>query len=126
MVRAGSRTFDGGNNKLMEQMSERWKEISRRLDEEERERLLSVQALSPLPRRRVPYPWEDLASLISRTAEAMGYASPSWILRPELAKHSIAPEGLPLLSGRADYQMLGRLLGLDESTLPTLTLHRFS
>lgn len=110
----------------MEQTSERWKEIYRRLDEEEREKLLSVQALSPLPRRRVPWPWEDLASLISRTADAMGYASPSWVLRPESAKHSIAPEALPLLSGQVDYRMLSRLLDLDESTLRSLTLHRFS
>ena len=110
----------------MEQTSERWKEIHRQVDEEERERLLSVQALSALPRRKVPWPWEDLASLISRTADAMGYASPGWILRPESAKHSIAPEELPLLSAQADYRMLSHLLDLDESTLRSLTLHRFS
>jgi hypothetical protein len=110
----------------MEHMGERWKEIQRRLDEEMREELLSVQALSPLPRRRVPWPWEDLASLISRTAEAMGYASPGWILHPESVKYSIAPDEISLLSGQADYQMLGRFLGLDESTLRSLTLHRFS
>ena|SRR6266487_5102979 len=100
----------------MEHVSERWKEIQRRLDEEMREELLSVQALSPLPRRRVPWPCEDLASLISRTAEAMGYASPGWILRPESVKHSIAPDEIPLLSGQADYQMLGRLLVQNHAT----------
>ncbi|SRR6266487_3628971 len=108
------------------QASARWEEGRRRLDEEEREKLLSIQALSPLPRRRVPWPWEDLASVITRTAEAMGYASPGWILRPESAKHSIAPNELTLLGGQADYQMLGRLLDLDEATLRSLTLHRFS
>jgi TniQ len=82
--------------------------------------------LSLLPQRKVPWPWEDLASVVSRTAEAMGYSHPSWILHPELAEHRIAPEDLPLLGGQESYQMLGRLLGLDEATLRSLTLHRFT
>ncbi len=87
----------------------------------------SIQGLSsPLPRRTMPRPWEDLASVIGRTAQAMGYSQPGWILRPEKTGHSIPSEALPLLKWQLDYELLGRLLDLDESTLHGLTLHRFA
>jgi hypothetical protein len=46
----------------------------------------------PLPQRAAPQPWEDIASVISRTARKMGYGDPKWVLQPELIPHkSIAP-----------------------------------
>src|SRR6266571_2958944 len=81
---------------------------------------------APLPQRVIPLPWEDLPSLISRVARKMGYERPEWILRPEALSHSIAPSTLPLLRRRADYQLLKRLLLLEEEQLFSLTLHRFT
>jgi hypothetical protein len=86
----------------------------------------SIQGLSPLPRRTAPRRWEDLASVITRTAHVMGYPQPGWILRPEKAGHSISSEALPLLKWQLDYELLRRLLDLDEETLHNLTLYRFA
>ena len=86
----------------------------------------SLQDLVPLPRRVQPRPWEDLASVLSRTARKMDYPHPKWILQPESIAHRIEPDALPLLSASADYQMLGKLLGLDGERLAALTLHRFA
>src|SRR5258706_14007311 len=102
------------DEELQQQGTAKWEHYRRRLEEQARMKLLSIQALSPLPQRRVPWPWEDLASVISRSAEAMGYAIPGWILRPESAKHSIAPEDLTLPRDQESYLMLSRLLDLDE------------
>ena len=82
--------------------------------------------LGPLPLRAVPQPWEDLASVLSRTARKMEYPNPKWILQPESGTHRIEPDVLPLLSATEDYQMLGKLLALDEERIITLTLHRFA
>ena len=109
-----------------EQLSAKWAEHDRRLEEEKRAEIEAVQGLGPLPRRKAPLPWEDLASLISRTAEAMGYPTPGWILHPESAKHSIAPKDLAWLSMPLDYRMLGRLLDLDKAGIRALTLRRFA
>ena len=108
-----------------EELTAKRDESDRRLEEEKRAKILSVQELTPLPRRKIPLPWEDLASLISRAAGVMGYATPGWILHPESAKHSIAPKELPWLSAPLDYQMVGRLLGVDEAALHSLTLRHF-
>ena len=86
----------------------------------------SLQDLVPLPRRVLPRPWEDLASVLSRTARKMEYPHPKWIMQPESIAHRIEPDALPLLSASADYQMLGKLLGLDGERLVALTLHRFA
>ena len=80
----------------------------------------------PLPRRAVPRLSEDLASVIVRTAQAMGYPHPGWILRPEKAGHTIDSEELALLQRPLDYEMLVRLLDVDEATLHCLTLHHFA
>src|SRR6266567_4912264 len=80
----------------------------------------------PLPRRVTPHPSEDLASMIVRTAQAMGYPEPSWILRPEKVAHAVAPGELALLRRQFDYELLMRLLDIDEATLYQLTLHRFA
>ncbi|HEX9135286.1 MAG TPA: TniQ family protein [Ktedonobacteraceae bacterium] len=79
-----------------------------------------------LPRRATPRPWEDLASFISRTARHMGYEQPEWVLHPENSAQSIAPQRLAYLSRLADYELLERLLLLDEEVLYSLTLHRFA
>ncbi len=99
---------------------------TRQLEEQEQAKRRQIQELLPLPRRVVPLPWEDLASVITRAAQVMGYPQPDWILRPEKAEHSIARERLPLLARQLDYDLLGRLLNVDEELLHDLTLHRFT
>ncbi len=85
-----------------------------------------TQPIVPLPVRAIPRPFEDLASLISRAAEQMGYKNPAWILRPEEISYSVQPFRLGLLRNRMDYQFFEQLLGLDEEALYRLTLHRFA
>jgi TniQ len=107
-----------------------WKiQQEERLRQREAEKQMEVrlvQNLSPLPQRVAPRPWEDLASLLSRTARKMGYEHPQWLLRPEQIAYKISASSLPLLRRRADYLMLGRLLSLDEAQIYDLTLHRFA
>lgn len=98
----------------------------RQVEEQEQVKRRRIQELLPLPRRVVPQPWEDLASVITRAAQIMGYSQPGWILRPEKAGYNIPREALPLLARQLDYDLLGRLLNLDEATLHDLTLHRFA
>ncbi len=103
----------------------RERHIRQREDQEQAERR-QIQELLPLPRRAVPLPWEDLASVITRTAQVMGYPQPDWILHPEKVRYHVPREGLPLLVRQLDYDLLGRLLNLDEAILHNLTLHRFA
>lgn len=98
----------------------------RREEEQERTRLRQVMELLPLPRRAVPHPWEDLASVLSRTARIMGYARPQWLLRPEAVQHRIDQDTLPVLHRPMDSLLLSRLLHLEEKQLYSLTLHRFA
>jgi len=78
-----------------------------------------------LPLRVMPEPWEDLASLLSRTAVEMGYTKVQWLLRPEDVGYRRLPEAVCLLSKEADYRFLERLLQLEEEELYRLTYHRF-
>ena len=80
----------------------------------------------PLPLRVVPKLWEDLPSLLTRTAVRMGYPSPQWILRAEEAAHDIETINPCLLYKSVDYQYLQRLLSLGEETLYQCTYHRFA
>ncbi len=95
-------------------------------EEREQGRQHQLLGVLPLPRRVSPRPSEDLASVIVRTAHAMGYSEPGWILRPEKVAHVVAPGELALLRRRLDYELLMRLLDIDEATLYRLTLHRFA
>jgi hypothetical protein len=79
----------------------------------------------PLPVRVVPEPWEDLASLLSRTAVQMGYKKVNWLLQPEDIAYRRLTYGVCLLRGEEDYRYLKRLLQLEEETLYRLTFHRF-
>lgn len=99
---------------------------SRQLVEQEQAKRHWVREMLPLPRRAVPRLSEDLASVIVRTAQAMGYPRPNWILQPEKAGHTIVPEELALLQMPFDYGLLVRLLDIDEATLHCLTLHHFA
>lgn len=84
-------------------------------------------SLAPLPRRAVPRPWEDIASVLSRNASAMGYPDPRWLLHlQELPWYHINESELPYVSLKRDYLVLGRLLHLDEEALYRLTLHQFA
>jgi len=80
----------------------------------------------PLPLRVVPKPWEDLPSLLTRTAVRMGYPSPRWILRAEEVAYDMETANPCLLHKSADYQYLQHLLLLDEETLYQCTYHRFA
>ena len=80
----------------------------------------------PLPLRVVPKLWEDLPSLLTRTAVRMGYPSPQWILWAEEAAHDIETINPCLLYKSVDYQYLQRLLSLGEETLYQCTYHRFA
>src|SRR5258706_5785744 len=101
----------------------RREELRRQREAELRRKEQVVQALSPLPLRVIPLPWEDLASLLCRTARRMGYERPHWLLHPEQIAYSIDPAALPLLHRRTDYFFLQRLLLLEEEQLYRLTLH---
>ena len=79
----------------------------------------------PLPIRVVPEPWEDLSSLLSRTAVQMGYQKVGWLLRPEDCAYSRLERDVCFLLQDETYQYLGRLLQLSEEALYKLTLHRF-
>ncbi len=80
----------------------------------------------PLPLRVVPKPWEDLPSLLTRTAVRMDYPSPQWILRADEVAHDMETVNPCLLCKSADYQYLQHLLLLDEETLYQGTFHRFA
>jgi hypothetical protein len=82
--------------------------------------------LPPLPMRARPLPWEDLPSLLTRTAHRMGYEDPRWIVSPEQRSSPLRLSDLSALSRKADYDFLEQLLLLDEETLYHLTLHRFT
>ena len=98
---------------LIEALREKRKNLKlqrEKWERKEKAKLHALQGLSPLPRRTIPKPWEDLASVIIRAAQEMGYPQSGWILRPEKTGHAIPPESLPLLHKQLDYELLGRLL----------------
>src|SRR5438045_7478182 len=99
--------------------SQKWQALrgahARQLVEQEQARRHRVQEMLPLPRRAVPRLSEDLTSVIVRTAQAMGYSQPGWILRPEKAGHTIDSEELALLQRPLDYELLVRLFNVDEA-----------
>ncbi len=80
----------------------------------------------PIPIRIMPFPWEDIASLLSRIAEQIGYANPQWLLSPEVSQHTVRALGVSTLHRAADYRFLERLLMMDEEALYACTLHRFA
>jgi len=83
-------------------------------------------SILPLPRRAVPYPDEDLLSIIRRSASHMGYADLRWLLRPEGGRWDIKSTEIPLLLKKEQYHVLQRLLLLSEEQLYNQTLHRFA
>ena len=98
----------------------------RQVEEQEQAKRHQLQAMLPLPRRVAPRLSEDLASVIVRTAQVMGYPQPDWILRPQKAGHAIALGELALLQRPLDYELLMRLLDLNQASLHRLTLHHFA
>src|SRR5260370_23217421 len=80
----------------------------------------------PIHTRVRPLPWEDIASLLSRVAEQMGYANPQWVLSPEQYEHMVSARSVLTLHRAADYQFLAWLLLIDEEVLYACTLHRFA
>src|SRR6266566_8239703 len=82
-------------------------------------------SIHPLPVRIIPCPWEDLASILSRSAQEMGYQTVLWLLRPEVIPHRVAREVCRLRKALS-YQVLERLLLLSEERLYSMTFHRFA
>jgi hypothetical protein len=80
----------------------------------------------PIPIRVRPLPWEDIASLLSRVAEQMGYTNPQWVLSPEQYEHMVSARSVLTLHRAVDYRFLARLLLVDEEVLYACTLHRFA
>src|SRR6185312_2969886 len=101
-------------------------EHTRQMEEREQVLYRQIKVVPPLPRRAIPKPWEDLASVVARSAHAMGYAHPRWVLLSQKVEYGVRTEALPLLRRELDYELLRRLLNLDEATLHGLTLHRFT
>jgi hypothetical protein len=79
----------------------------------------------PLPVRVLPEPWEDLASLLSRSAVEMGYKHVNWLLRPEDRSYRWLGRDVCFLFQDETYQYLEHLLQLSKEELYKLTLHRF-
>lgn len=74
-----------------------------------------------------PFPWEDLASVISRVARNMRYEDPTWLLISQDFPHrKMYSLDVPLLHRHDDYRLLERQLGLSTETFSQLTLHRFA
>src|SRR5260221_7774476 len=99
--------------------------MSKRKDEKSITIVPDLAYVFPLPVRVVPEPWEDLASLLSRTAVQMGYKKVNWLLRPEDCAYSRLDRDVCFLLQDAAYQYLGHLLHLSEEALYKLTFHRF-
>ncbi len=95
-------------------------------EEQEQAKQHQILELLPLPRRAAPRVWEDLASVLSRTARSMGYARPQWLLSPEAIQHGIDQDALPVLRRRIDSLLLSRMVLLEEEQFYALTLHRFA
>src|SRR5205807_10014301 len=99
--------------------------MSRRKNEKSITLVPDLARMFPLPARVVPEPWEDLASLLSRTAAEMGYKKVNWLLWPEDCTYSKLDPNVCFLREAAAYQYLGHLLRLNEETIYKLTFHRF-
>ncbi len=80
-----------------------------------------LSSIRPLPSRVIPFPEEDLASLLCRSAHAMGYKNVRWLLSPE----EVSP-GICYLHGAVNYRLLERLLLVSEENLYRMTIHRFA
>jgi hypothetical protein len=104
------------NGKSWWEMFQRERQGERRQQIEQRalEKQHRIQMVPPLPQRSAPRHWEDLTSVLSRTARKMGYEDPIWVLRPEIVPYTINPAKLPLLYHSADYLLLQRLLLLTD------------
>src|SRR5258708_22347404 len=87
-----------------------YEERLRREEEQEQIRQRQIMELLPLPRRAAPRLWEDLTSVLSRTARIMGYERTQWLLRPQVIQHKIDRDALPVLRRHLDSLLLSRLL----------------
>src|SRR5258708_3924285 len=99
--------------------------MTKRKDEKSFPIVPDLAHVFPLPVRVVPEPWEDFASLLSRTAVQMGYKKVNWLLQPEDCAYSRLDPDVCFLLQDAAYRYLGHLLHLSEEALYKLTFHRF-
>jgi transposase-like protein/integrase len=99
--------------------------MHKRKDEKDIPIVPDLAHVFPLPARVKPEPWEDLASLLSRTAVEMGYKQVNWLLRPEDCFYRRLDPAVCFLREDVAYHYLGHLLQLNEEALYKLTCHRF-
>src|SRR5260370_23893386 len=83
------------------------------------------QNMPPYP-RIVPFPWESLASVVSRASRSFGIRHPKQLLRTPFSIHYIDEGDLLTLTNIQDYVFLEYELQIDTETLYRLTIHRFS
>src|SRR6266699_4898899 len=99
--------------------------MRKRKDEKDMSNVPDLAHVFPLPVRVLSEPWEDLASLLSRTAVQMGYKQVNWLLRPEDDAYSRLDPNVCFLCEDAAYHYLEHFVQLYEDTLFKLTWYRF-
>src|SRR5258707_14594209 len=101
-----------------------WRSLMhKRKDEKDIPIVPDLAHVFPLPARVKPEPWEDLASLLSRTAVQMGYKKVNWLLRPEDDAYIRLNFNVCFLLEDAAYHYLAYLLQLTEEMLYKLPFH---
>ncbi len=83
------------------------------------------QTLRPLPARAAPFSGESLASLVRRSADAMGYESPERVLY-SLPDTGAIPAHVNLIPPGPSLDRLAQLLRRPPEDLLTMTVHRFA
>ena len=92
---------------------------------EVRKQDMHVQPL-PLPSKLVPFPWEDLPSVLCRATHALNLPHPQHLFQQEPIASLLHDENMLSLSSLQTYRLLGELLLLDEEALYQLTLDRLA
>ena len=85
-----------------------------------------VQALALSCPQTVPFPWEDLASVLRRASRRMGYAHPSKLLPGERTEPPFREADLLFISIPNELRLFASILHLDEEVIYRLTAHRFA
>lgn len=84
-----------------------------------------MRSLPPLPQRAVPFPNEDLLSLLRRSSTKMGYPNFQWLLRPEGNHWNIRDKDIPFSLTKQDYTILEELLLLSQEEVKSHTLNQY-
>jgi hypothetical protein len=76
--------------------------------------------------RIVPFPWESLASVVTRASHLFGLSPPEDLLRTAFSFHHLEGRNLLTLTDTRDYAFLEYLLHIERETLYHLTIHHFA